>query len=98
MLTFRDSEKSFKSNEDLLKTLTKYNFNVTHSNPGNQKLVYEFGKEIIFDNIRIGRNTNGDKSLVELFKSPSIMVSASDVSTSYKRKSFSNTKVSILQY
>ena len=33
MLTFRDSIKSFKLNEDLLKTMTNCKFNVDHSNP-----------------------------------------------------------------
>ena len=42
MLTFRESEKSFKLDGDLLRTLTKYNFDVTHSNPPDIKLLYEF--------------------------------------------------------
>ena len=43
-LTFKDSEKSFKKDGDLLKTMTNYEFNVTHSIPQDQKLIYEFGK------------------------------------------------------
>ena len=33
MLIFRDSNKSFNLNGDLLKTITEYDFNVSHSNP-----------------------------------------------------------------
>ena len=48
MLIFRDTNKSFKLNGDLLKRLTNYNFNVDHSNPQDQKIVYEFGNEISY--------------------------------------------------
>ena len=37
-LTFRDSNKSFKLNGDLLERMTIYDFNVSHSNPQDQKL------------------------------------------------------------
>ena len=49
MLTFRDSEKSFLLNGDLLKTITNVNFNAIHSNLQDQSLIYEFGKEMNFD-------------------------------------------------
>ena len=39
MITFRDSKKPFKSDGDLLETMTKCDFNVNHSNPENQKLI-----------------------------------------------------------
>ena len=42
MITFRDS-KSFKLHGDLLETLTNYDFNVSHANPKDRKLIYEFG-------------------------------------------------------
>ena len=45
MLTFRDSNKSFKLDGDLLETKTNYGFNVNHANPQNQKLIYDFGKK-----------------------------------------------------
>ena len=48
-LTFRDTNKSFRLDEDLLKTITNYKFNVDHSNPQDQKIVHEFGKEKEFD-------------------------------------------------
>ena len=37
MFTFRDSKNTFKLDEDLLKTMTNYNFNGDDSNPQDQK-------------------------------------------------------------
>ena len=51
MLTFRDSNKTFKLDGDLSETLTNFDFNVDLSNPQDQKLIHEFGKEMNF-NIR----------------------------------------------
>ena len=48
-LTFGDSNKSFKIDGDLLETRTNFDFNVSHANPQDQKLIYEFGKETKFD-------------------------------------------------
>ena len=45
MLTFRDSNKSFKLDGDLLETITNYDFNVSHSHLKDQKLFYEFAKK-----------------------------------------------------
>ena len=42
MLTFRDSNKAFKLDGDLLETITSYDFNVEHSNQQDRKLIYEF--------------------------------------------------------
>ena len=46
MLTFGDSNTSYKLDGDLLGTMTNFDFNVSHSNPQNQKLFYEFEKEM----------------------------------------------------
>ena len=51
MLIFKDSNKSFKLDGDLLETMTNYDFNVDHSNQQDRKLIYEFAKEMNF-NIR----------------------------------------------
>ena len=48
MLTFRDSNRSFKLDGDLLKTMLKYDFNVSNCNPQDRKLIYEFGKMNFF--------------------------------------------------
>ena len=44
MLTFADSNTFYKLDGDLLGT--NYDFNVSYSNPQNQKLLYEFEKEM----------------------------------------------------
>ena len=75
MITFRDSNKSFKLDGDLLETMTIYDFNVSHSSPKNQKPIYEFGKEMNSNIKQIGRKSDRDKSEKKLLKSPAIMAS-----------------------
>ena len=75
MITFRDSNKSFKLDGDLLETMTNYVFNVNHANQQDRKLIYEFGKERMFDIEQKGRKSNRDKSMIKLIESPAIMVS-----------------------
>ena len=57
MLTFRDSNKSFKLDGDLLEILTNYDFNVDHSNQQDRKTVYEFRREINFNIEQKGRKS-----------------------------------------
>ena len=49
MLSFRDSNKSFNLDGDLLKVMTKYKFKADHSNPHDKKIIFEFAKEMNFD-------------------------------------------------
>ena len=63
MLSFRDGNKSFKLDGDLLKTITKCNFDVHHSSPQDRKLIYEFGKETKKNNKQVGRKSLRDTSL-----------------------------------
>ena len=49
MLTFRDSNKSFKLDGVVLETMNNFDFKVSHSSPQDQKLIYEFGKEMNFN-------------------------------------------------
>ena len=63
MLTFRDSNKSFKLDGDLLEAITNYDFNVDHSNQQDRKLIYESRKEMKFDIKQKGRKSDRDKSL-----------------------------------
>ena len=74
-ITFRQSNKSFKLDGDLLETMTNYDFNVSHSNPKDQKQNYEFGKEMNFIIKQKGRKSDCDKSMIKLLKSPAIMAS-----------------------
>ena len=75
LLTFRDSNKSFIIDRDLLQTVTNYDFDVSHSNPQHQKLIYEFGKEIYFNIKQKERKGNTDKTLKKLLKSPAVTAS-----------------------
>ena len=75
MLTFRDSNKSFKLDGDLLETKTNYDFNVSHSDSKDQKLIYEFGKEMNSNIRQKGRKSNRDKSMIKLLKSPAVLAS-----------------------
>ena len=75
MLTFRDSNKSFKLDGDVFEKMANYIFNVSHSNPHDQKLIFEFGKEMIFNNKAKGRKNPRDQPLIKLIKSPAIMAS-----------------------
>ena len=79
MLTFRDSNISFKLDGDLLKTKTNYNFNADHSSPQDEKLNYEFAKEMNFDLKKIGRPSTRDRSVKRILDSPAII--ASGIST-----------------
>ena len=75
MLTFRDSNKSFKLHGDLMKTMTKHNIDVGHSNPEVQKITYEFGREMKFIFQQVGRKNPRDESLIKLLKLPAVMPS-----------------------
>ena len=75
MLTFRESNKTFILDGDLLETLTSYDLNVGHSNPQDQKLIYEFEEEMRFNIRQKGRKSDRDKSMIRLPKSSWIMAS-----------------------
>ena len=75
MITFRDSNKSFKLDGDLLESMTNYDFNVDHSNQQDRKLIYEFAKEMKFNIKRKGKESDRDKSSITILKSPAIMAS-----------------------
>ena len=64
MLTFRESDKTFKLDGDLSKTYSNYDFNVDHSNPQDENLIYEFRKEMIFKIRQKGRRSDRDKSMM----------------------------------
>ena len=75
MLIFRDSNKSFKLEGDLLETMTNYDFNIDHSNQQDRKLIYEFVKEMNFNIRQKGNKSDRDKSIIRLLRSPRIMAS-----------------------
>ena len=75
MITFRDSNKSFKLEGDLLKLITDYKFNANHSSPQDKKLIYEFAKEMNCDTKSIGRPNIRHNSIVKILNSPAILAS-----------------------
>ena len=75
MINFRDSNKTFKLEGDLLRVITNYKFNVDHSNQQDRKLIYEFAKEMNYDTKSIGRPSIRHNSMIRLLDQPAIMAS-----------------------
>ena len=75
MIVFRDSNKSFKLEGDLLKVITNHKFNVDHSNPQDKKLIYQFAKEMNYDTKSTGRPSTRHESMIRLLNQPAIMAS-----------------------
>ena len=75
MITFRDTNKSFGLEGDLLKLITKYKFNADHSSPQDKKLIYEFAKEMNYDTKSTGRPSTRHTSIIKILESPAIMAS-----------------------
>ena len=75
MMTFRDSNKSFRLEGDLLKLITNYKFNADHSSPQDKKLIYEFAKEMNYDTKSTGRPSIRHNSIIKRLESPAIMAS-----------------------
>ena len=57
--------------------MTNYNFNVGHSNPVDQKMVYELGKEMKFNIMQVGRKSPSNEYHMKLLISPAFMDSGS---------------------
>ena len=75
MITFRESNKSFRLEGDLLKVITNYKLNADHSSPQDKKLIYEFAKEMNYDTKSIGRPSTRHTSIIKILESPAIMAS-----------------------
>ena len=73
MIIFRDSNKTFKLDGDLLKVLTNHKFNVDHSNQQDRKIIYEFAKEMNYDTKSTGRPSVRHNSMIRLLDKPAIM-------------------------
>ena len=80
MLTFRDTNKQFELKGDLLEMITNSKFNVDLASLSDKKLMYDFAKELHFDQKAVGKKSTGDRTLIKLLKSPGLMVSASGIS------------------
>ena len=75
MITFRDSNKTFELEGDLLKVITNQKFNVDHSNQQVRKIIYEFAKEMNYYTKSTGRPSVRHNSMVRLLDQPAIMAS-----------------------
>ena len=80
LLTFRDTGKVFKLEGDLLKMITNKNYNVDLVSLQDKKLLYDFAKGMNFDLKAQGRKSTPDSFLINLLKSPGLMVSAPGIS------------------
>ena len=75
MITFKDSNKTFRLEGDLLKLITDYKFSADHSSSQDKKIIYEFAKEMNYDTKSTGRTSTRHTSIIKLLESPAIMVS-----------------------
>ena len=80
MLTFRETNKQFELKGDLLEMITNSKYSVDLASLADKKLMYDFAKEMNFDQKAIGKKSTRDKTLIKLLESPGLMVSASSVS------------------
>ena len=60
--------------------ITNSKYNVDLASLADKKLMYDFAKEMHFDQKAVGNKSTRDKTLIKLLKSPGLMVSASGVS------------------
>ena len=75
MITFRDSNKTFRVEGDLLKLITNCKFNADLSSPQDKKLMYEFAKEMNYDTKSTGRPSTRHTSIIRILESPAILAS-----------------------
>ena len=80
MLNFRDTNKQFELKGDLLEMITNSKYNVDLASLTDKKLMYDFAKEMNFDQKAVGKKSIQDRTLIKLLNSPGLMVSASGVS------------------
>ena len=80
ILTFRDTGKNFKLKGDLLEMITNSKYNVDLASLQDKKLMYDFAKEMHFDQKAVGNKSIRDRKLKKLLSSPGLMVSASGIS------------------
>ena len=60
--------------------ITNNNYDVNHASLSDEKLMYEFAKEMNFHVKGPGRKSTRDSTFIKLLKSPGLMVSPSGVS------------------
>ena len=75
LLTFRDTNKVFELQGDLLKMITTKKYNVDLASLLDKKLMYDFAKEMNFDMKSQGNKSTRDRTLIKILKSPAIIAS-----------------------
>ena len=75
LLTFRDTDKQFELKGDLLKMITNKNYNIDLASLSDKKLMYDFAKEMHFDEGHVGNKSTRDRTLIKLLNSPTIKAS-----------------------
>ena len=60
--------------------ITNENSKVDHATLSDEKLMYDFAKEMNFDLKSQGNKSTRDKTFIKILKSPGLIVSASGVS------------------
>ena len=63
LLTFRDLDKTFELQGDVLKMMTNKNYNVDLAILTDKKILYDFAKEMNFDIRTLGNKSMKDKTL-----------------------------------
>ena len=69
--------------------ITNNKYNVDLASLSDTKKMYVFAKELYIDVKAPGKNSTAGRSSIKLLKSPGLLVSASGVSLSQKKTSFS---------
>ena len=82
-LTFRDTGREFELKGDLLKMINNKNYNVDLASISDKKVRYEFAKEMNVDIKAQGKKSNRGRTLINLPKSPGLMISASGFSKTF---------------
>ena len=80
LIAFRDTGKEFQLKRDLLKMITNKNYNVDLDSLSEQKLMYDFAKELKFDLIAQSNKSTRDRTLIKSLKSRGLTIFASSVS------------------
>ena len=80
MLTFRDTNKQFELTGDLLEMITNSKYNVDLASLADKKLMYDFAKEMHFDQKAVDKKSTRDRTLIKLLKSPGLIISISGIS------------------
>ena len=74
-LTIRDTDKKYELQGDFLGMITIKNYNVDLAKLAAKKLMFDFAKEMYFDEKALGKKTTDEKSLTKMLNSPAIVAS-----------------------